>query len=311
MSIVSSNTDAHQYLFWYTKVILCLNRQTLSSLFNIKITTMKTIIVATDFSTVALNAAEYAVKMANTLGADVLLFNVYEVLPNYGEIVFNVDVEELKRSARAEIQKLKKTLLNQANINFNIGTEISMGLFKDELIKVCETVQPYAVIMGSQGKSKTEHFLMGSHAGKMINHFAWPIITVPPTAKFSAIKKIAIAYDFELVIQKNLINDIKLLAKDFNASIDILNAEDEADFNENFVFLSRTLEDAFKPINIKYDLVTSHHSDEGILKFVDENNIDLLVVMPKHHNLLEKWFQKSHTKNLVLHSHVPVMELNE
>lgn len=281
------------------------------SFLNIKITTMNTIIVATDFSPVALNAAEYAVKMAKILGADILLFNVYEVLPNYGEMVMDLDVEDLKKAAHTSILSIKKTLLKETNTGVTISTEVRLGVFKNELTALCESINPYAVIMGSQGKSKTEHFLMGSHAGKTMNHFAWPIITVPPTATFSTIKKIAIAYDFEIAIQENLINDIKLLAKDFTASIDILNVADEADFNENFVFLSRVLEDAFKPINIKYDLLAAHHSDDGILKFVDENNIDLLIVMPKHHNLFERLFQKSHTKNLVLHCHVPVMELSE
>ena len=272
---------------------------------------MKTIIVATDFSPVALNAAEYAVKMAKTLGVDILLFNVYEVLPNYGEMVMDLDVDDLKKAAQTSILGIKKILLEQNSVDLTISTEVRLGVFKNELIALCESINPYAVIMGSQGKSKTDRLLMGSHAGKTMNHFAWPIITVPPTAAFSAIKKIAIAYDFEIAIQENLINDIKLLAKDFNASIDILNAADESEFNENFVFLSRTVEDAFKPVNIKYNFVTAHHSDDGILKFVDENDIDLLVVMPKHHNLLEKLFQKSHTKNLILHSHVPVMELSE
>ncbi len=272
---------------------------------------MKTIILATDFTPTALNAAVYAVNMAKTINANILLFNVYEVLPNYGEMIFDVDVEALKKTARTEIQKLKKILLNQPGINFNIATEITIGVFKDELVKVCETLQPYAVVMGCQGKSKTEHLLMGSHAGKLIENFTWPIITIPPTATFSAIKKIAIAYDFELAIPQNLITDIKLVAKDFNATIDILNAENEGEFNGNFISLSRTLENSFKPMNIKYNFIIAEQQDDGILKFVDENDIDLLVVMPKHHNLLEKLFQKSHTKNLILHSHVPVMELSE
>ncbi len=271
---------------------------------------MKTLIVATDFSPVALNAAEYAVKMAKTLGADILLFNVYEVLPNYGEMVIDLNVDDLKKAAQTSILSIKKILLKEGSVDLTINTEVRLGIFKNELAVLCEVINPYAVIMGSQGKSKTEHFLMGSHAGKTMNHFAWPMITVPPTAKFSTIKKIAIAYDFEIAIQEDLIKDIKLLASDFNASIDILNAADETYFNENLVFLSRILEDAFKPVNIKYDLLTAHHSDEGILKFVDENNIDLLIVMPKHHNLLERLFQKSHTKQLVLHSHVPVMALS-
>ena len=40
---------------------------------------MKTIIVATDFSTAALNAAEYAADMALAIQADILLLHISEI----------------------------------------------------------------------------------------------------------------------------------------------------------------------------------------------------------------------------------------
>lgn len=272
---------------------------------------MKTIILATDFSPIALNAAKYAVKIAETVGADILLFNVFEVLPNYGEIIIDVNVDDLKKSADTQLSHFKSDLVQQSNFSFNITTEVRLGVFNDELILICERLNPYAVIMGSQGKTAAEHFLMGSHAGKTINHFAWPIITVPSTFTFSAIKKIGIAYDFEEVIKENLIADIKLIASDFNASIDILNAVQEEEFNEHFTLLASELENAFSPFVIKYHFLTSHQTEEAILKFVESNNVDLLIVMPKHYNMFQRLFHKSHTKQLVLHCHVPVMSLTK
>ena len=80
---------------------------------------------------------------------------------------------------------------------------------------------------------------------------------------------------------------------------------------QNFIFLSRVIENSFKPFEVKFHFLTSHHGEEGILKFVDNNNIDLLIVMPKHHNLFQTLFHKSHTKKLVLHCHVPVLALSK
>ena len=272
---------------------------------------MKTIIVATDFSPVSLNAAAYAVKMAKSLGANILLFNVYEVIPNYGEIMINVDVEIFKKSAKTEILKFRSELLLQTNADFDIATEVRLGNFKDELRSLCEHVNPYAVVMGSQGKSAAEHMLMGSHAGKTISNFTWPVITVPPDITFSGIKKIGIAYDFEVAIEDDLIADIKLLAQDFHATINILNVTREDEFDENFIFLSRMLAHSFKPFAVKYHFLSSANTDDGILDFVNSNAVDLLIVMPKHHNLFQKLFHASHTKQLVLHCHVPVMSLSK
>lgn len=272
---------------------------------------MKTIIVATDFSSTALNAAVYALKMAKIIDANILLFNVYEVLPNYGEMILDVDVDGLKKSAEQQLVKFKVELLGQTNELLNITTEVRLGIFKDELIAISERINPYAVLMGSQGKTTAEHFLMGSHAGKTINHFAWPIITIPPDITFSAIKKIGIAYDFEIAIDEGLIADIKVLAQDFNAAIEILNVAHEDEFDENFIFLSHTLDDAFKPFIVKYHFLASHKTDESILNFVEKNDFNLLIVMPKHHNLFQKLFEKNHTKQLVLHCHIPVMSLSK
>ena len=271
---------------------------------------MKTIIVATDFSPIALNAAKYGVDMAKAVGADILLFNVYEVLPNYGEIFFDVNIENLKKSSHKEIVKFKSLLLKQCDFDFNITTEIRMGVFKDELSTISKTLNPYAIIMGCQGKSATEHFLMGSHAGKSMNDFTCPIITVPPTFTFSGIKKIGIAYDFEVPVGEALISDVKLFLKDFNATIDILNVAPEDEFRKNFVLLSHMLEKAFKPLIVTYHFLASDKTEESILNFIYAHGIDLLVVMPKHHNLFQKLFQKSHSKQLILHSQVPVMALN-
>lgn len=272
---------------------------------------MKTIILATDFSAAALNAGVYALKMAETIDSAVVFLNVYEVIANYGEMVIDLDVNDLKSNAENDMLKFKATLLQQTNSKSSITTEVRLGVFKDELIFMCERINPYAVVMGSQGKTAVENFLMGGHAGKTINHFAWPMITVPPTAVFADIKKIAIAYDFDAAIDEDLMKDIKLLALDFKATVDIINATGENEFDAEFSSLSHTLERAFNPVKINYNFLSAHNTEDGILDFVDNNNIDLLIVMPKQHNFFQQLFQKSHTKKLVLHSHVPVLSLNK
>jgi nucleotide-binding universal stress UspA family protein len=64
------------------------------------------------------------------------------------------------------------------------------------------------------------------------------------------------------------------------------------------------------PVTPKYHFITSENTDEGIIDFAEKNNIELLIVLPKRHALLDKLLHKSLTKQLVLHSHVPVMALH-
>jgi nucleotide-binding universal stress UspA family protein len=272
---------------------------------------MKTIIIATDFSSAALNAAKYGLKMAEVVKADVLLFNTFEVIPNYGEMVIDISVDDLKRDSENDMQALKSELQKNTSAAIKINTDVRLGIFSDELNTLCERIHPYAVVMGTQGKTAAERIFFGTHATLAIKHLAWPLITVPAKASFSSIKKIGLMYDFEKEVDQHLIEEIKLLAHDFDANIHVLNAAKEDEFDADYVLLSGRLEKMLAPFSVKFHFITSNHVNQGIIDFTDKSDIDLLIVMPKYHSLLEKIVFKSHAKQMVLHSHVPVMALHQ
>jgi hypothetical protein len=49
----------------------------------------------------------------------------------------------------------------------------------------------------------------------------------------------------------------------------------------------------------------------GLAQFVKETNIDLLIVIPHKHDLWYNLFNKSHTKQLAMLNHLPVMAIHE
>ena len=272
---------------------------------------MKTIIVATDFSSSALNAGKYALKMAALLQADVLLLNVFEVLSNYKEVVFAASVDEIKKNAESSMQKFKNELISATGSNASIKTEVKLGGFENELTDLCELLEPYVIIMGSQGKTAGEHFLKGTHAGNALEDFRWPIITVPVSTSFTTINNIGIAYDFVDPLDKTFIEHIKVIANDFNAAIHIVNAASEDEFNNDFITLSAKLEKMFLPQKLHFHFVEGNQVDKSVIEFADKSSIDILIVMPKHHSLWERIMNRSHTKQLVLNSHVPVLLLSK
>ena len=66
---------------------------------------MKTIIIGTDFSPVAMNAARYGVDMANAIGAEVILFHVYHIPVSYGEVPIIMDMEGSRKLAETALEK--------------------------------------------------------------------------------------------------------------------------------------------------------------------------------------------------------------
>ena len=45
--------------------------------------------------------------------------------------------------------------------------------------------------------------------------------------------------------------------------------------------------------------------------FIEEHHCDMLVMMPHKHEWIERLFKKSETKNMIFHTHIPLLVLPE
>lgn len=272
---------------------------------------MKTILVGTDFSPAALNAVNYAADMALAINANMLLLHVYQAPVSYSDYPLVVNLEDMEQSAESEINELKIQVTRRTFDKVNISTEVIMGVYFQELKTICERIKPYTVVMGSQGTTVLEHLFLGSDAVYAMKHLIWPLITVPPGAAFSTVKKIGLACDFDKVVDTTPIDEIEKLVNDFNAELHVLNTGKKKVFNPDFIFQSGLLQQILATLKPFYHYISNENTDEGIMDFAEKNNIDLLIVLPKRHSLLDKLIHKSHTKQLVLHCHLPVMALHQ
>lgn len=271
---------------------------------------MKTIIVATDFSQAAMNAANYAAQMAIAVEADLLLLHVYQVPVPYLEVPEAITELSIMENAEKELTGVKALLSTNTGGKINIVTEVIMGTFFPELSMVCDRIKPYSAVMGSQGKTVAEHLLFGHHAVYAIKHLKWPLITVPARAIYSSIKKIALACDFHKVATHIPVDEIKMLVTNFNAELYVLNIAKENMFDPEIVFESGLLEELLAPVKPQYRFITGNNTDDGIIEFAEKNEVDLLLVLPKRHGLIDQLLHRSHSKQIVLRSPVPVMALH-
>jgi len=272
---------------------------------------MKTILVATDFSSPAANAANYAADMALAINANLLLVYICQVPLGYNEIPVPVTETGIMEESEKDILELKKKLMERTGNRLNIHTEVRVGIFfRQELTFVCASVEPYAVVMGGQGTTAAEHLFFGSHTVSAMKYLAWPLIVVPPGSIFSSIKKILLACDYDTVLNTIPLDEITLLVKDFNAELHVLNICRKQETNPNVEFETGVLKEMLGLLNPEYHVITSKYTDEAIMSFAQKNDMDLLIMLPQPHDLLDKLIHKSHSKQMVLHSHVPVMALH-
>jgi nucleotide-binding universal stress UspA family protein len=178
---------------------------------------------------------------------------------------------------------------------------------------ICNKICPFAVVMGTKGTSGIEKVLFGSNTLTAIRHLTWPVICVPPGKTFgTGIKKIGFACDFRDVVKATPAQSIKEFAKEFNAELHVLNVDYhnhhfKPEAREESLLLHTMLEDAHP----QYHFIEHKDIEDGINEFAEKNNLDLVISIPKKHKLLEGLFKASSTKQLVFHSHIPVMCVHE
>ncbi|HEX6848800.1 MAG TPA: universal stress protein [Chitinophagaceae bacterium] len=275
---------------------------------------MKTIIVPTDFSPIATNAMNFAADMAVNINASIMLLHVYHVPVSMTDVpVVLVSADELRKSSESKLLEIKEALTHITSGKIRIYTEARLGDVTDELEEVCKSIRPFAVIMGTRGASGVERVLFGSNTLTAIRHLTWPVIVVPPGKEYgSGIQKIGFACDFEKVVETTPIQFIKNMVKEFGAELHVLNVDYESrHFKPETPEESLMLHTLLEGLNPNYHFINHRDIEDGINEFVEENNIDLLITIPKKHKLLDSLFKQSSTKQLITQSHVPVMCVHE
>jgi nucleotide-binding universal stress UspA family protein len=275
---------------------------------------MKPIIAPTDFSAVSLNAVNYAADMAAMLGLHLNLLHVYAIPVAVSEVpvpVFNAD--ELDAEARNKLEELRDKLLTRTGGRIAINTEVRAGSVLPEIIAYSAKTKPYAVVMGAETTTPVERIFFGGKTVEALKMLEWPLIVVPPGVVFRNIRKVGFACDFREVLESVRVKEIKDVVEEFKAELHVLHVSEESgdSFSPETVEESAWLQEILRDLNPKYHFINDPEIEKGLQEFAEKNGLDLLIVIPKKHSLIDKIFQHRHSKRLVLHTHVPVLAIHE
>jgi nucleotide-binding universal stress UspA family protein len=270
---------------------------------------MKTLIVPTDFSPASVNAMKYAVDMALTIDAGILLCNAYDIPLSYTDVpVPPITIDEVKRLSEGRLQELKNSIIRMSAGKITVFTEARLDSPVKALEELCDSVKPFAVVMGSHGATGIERLLMGSTSLSAIRRLKCPVIVVPPGTSFKNIKKIGLACDFKDVAESIPFEYIKNMVHEFNGELHIIHiGETDPESPINAAWIETMLDD-IKPY---YHFIKSEDIVDGINDFAEANDLDLVTVIPKDHRFAENLFHKSNSKGLIRHSHIPIVSIHE
>jgi nucleotide-binding universal stress UspA family protein len=272
---------------------------------------MRTLIATTDFSPSSINAVNYAADMAKTIKARLILFNAVPIPMAVSEIpVPEATLGDMLTEASRELKTLKDKLLLRTNGELDISTEVLMGNFADKIDDISDKCKPFAIVMGiAQGKA-VERFLMGSNTFYAINRSPHPILIVPEKACFRPINKIGLACDLGAVVPTIPFKLIDEWVSVFNASLNVIHVSANGKPQGSLeVTEAISLQNHLNKFHPRFEFLTGNNLAEKLGEYSKEHNLDLLIVIPKHHGILGL-FDKRYSKNIILHHKVPILSIH-
>lgn len=273
---------------------------------------MKTILVPTDYSDIANNALEYAVELAKFSKAKLVLLHAYQVPVPTGEAqIMMITPQDLEKENQARIKNLEKKITAQTKGEIKIESLVRVGFTVEEILGVIKEKSADLVVMGVTGE-KISEVLIGSHTSSLMTKTQTPVLVIPKDARFKEVEKIVLAYNYNEAVNKAAIDKIKSFAKLFNAKILVLDVEKPVaiPMYEN-TSAGESLEKALKDVDHAMFFSSAEHIADGINTFADDHKCDWVAMIPHKHNILSRLFNKSNTKKMAFHSHIPLLSIHD
>jgi nucleotide-binding universal stress UspA family protein len=218
----------------------------------------------------------------------------------------------------------RKKVLNQALRNLEIElheiSTVRIEYVAEEGSSLVDSIERYVrynginfVIMGITGSTKLEQIFIGSNALNMARQGICPVIIVPPDAKFKKIQNVMLLSDFKNVKSTTPVAQIKQILDSFKPNLHIVNVDSEhyiqltEDYKRERDWMEKTFED-YKP---EFYFIRLYDFLDATSNFTVDQNIDLIVTVPRKHSFLSGLYKTSHTKKLAYHSHIPVAAIHE
>lgn len=271
---------------------------------------MSLIIAATDFSDIGTNAINYACSMAQEQSSDLMILHSYSVPLMFSDGPMPVNfVNDTQHDAEEQMSKLLINLY-QAYPAINIKGEVVYGDIIDTIEDyVAKNEKPWMIIVGNSTTSEGGTW-PGSTMIEAFNSLKYPVMAIPPAMVYKSIKNICFAFDNKHSGNISAMLRLADIKQKLNAELHVLNVQTDGS-NTNDTEIDPIVRNLLSPTDPDYTIIIDTDVNGAIEKFVQQNNSDLLIMIPRRHSFFEGLFHRSHTKAVAHVTHIPVLALHD
>jgi nucleotide-binding universal stress UspA family protein len=273
---------------------------------------MKQILVATDFSTSAANAMEYAMALAKTLEMEVCA--IHAILPTEGvdnniyNAFFIKDYYANKRQALKEW--VSKFTDKDGYKNIEVSTLCDVGLVKNVITKYINEHHVELLVMGITGSTGISG-IVGSNASTLVSIVKIPTLIIPLESKFSKTPVITLATDYETRLSADDVNALNEMVLAFGSGKMQVLYDGEKSEVKHLETGESKLQELIKHTELEFNYLNEGSTLTGIMDFIDKHNADILCLVKHHHNIVYRLFNRSTVNQVINRTVKAILVLHE
>jgi nucleotide-binding universal stress UspA family protein len=279
---------------------------------------MKKILIPTDFSKEAQNAAEVASKIARKFNSELVFLHSIEVTStesinasgapsNFDSYADSMLVHESIQRANEEMTKLVNDKLFEGIM---VGQIIKIGSPFNHIYEAVEEGVDF-IIMGTKGASGLSEVLIGSNTEKVVRRARCPVLSVKAQVEESVFDSIVYATTMD-PHESKVIKCLKDIQSVFNSKIYVVWVNTPNNFKPDTVtkpklrsFINeQNLENA--EIHVYNDVI----EEDGIRHFTDDVDAGMIAMGTSSHTGLSRIIRGSIAEDMVNHAKRPVLTVS-
>tara|TARA_R110002111_G_scaffold68080_4_gene110645 strand:+ start:6079 stop:6906 length:828 start_codon:yes stop_codon:yes gene_type:complete len=269
----------------------------------------KNILLPTDFSDNAWSAVVYALKLHEEELCTFYFLHSTKMKVSTMSNMSNKLLRVMAENAMNELSELKE-LAETSNANANHSFEIILS--SNDLFHSMETIIEKnnidMVVMGTKGATGAKEIVFGSNTVNSIKKIKnCPVLAVPDEFDFVIPEQIAFPTDFNRLYGAEL-QPLLDLADLYNSKIRVLHINKEDSISEAQDYNLDQLKVALENYEYSFHWMPDYSKkDEAIKDFIDELNINILVMINYKHSFIESLVKEPVIKKLGFQPTIPFL----
>ncbi|MFC2126340.1 universal stress protein [Bacteroidota bacterium] len=282
---------------------------------------MKKILVPTDFSEQAGFALDFAIQIANSGIAEIILLTVVDYpggmssvwgggvnviggaeppMENVDEIFANNLIEKAKEDLDSIVNSKKVS-------GVTIIPKVQIG---NPYISISEEIEDShidLVIIGSKGSAGLEEILIGSNTEKVVRHAKCPVLTIKRQRNIEEIEDIVFASNFE-GDQSFVVNELKKIQKLLMGKLHLvkINTPNNFEASRPTTELMKGFAEKYNLDNYTLNIYNDFIEEDGIIYFAQDIDADMIALATHGRSGLMHLLSGSIAEDIVNHAKRPV-----